>query len=225
LGRRGRADDVVIGSVFVWVLGLGVLFLRQGDLRRALRSFERALSAGAFAQSPVGFSYVAFHLGYARALAGRADEGITLLEQTVTLAESKRFVARHALRLAYLGEAYLIAGRASEAAATAGRALALARAHDERANQAYSLRVLGEVSARSGEPSETEARFRTALRLSEDLGMRPLQAHCHRGIAAALAARGQADAAAAHRTSAAALIETMHMHCWGDQLVSSSGHG
>jgi len=27
LGRRGRADDVVIGSVFAWILGLGVLFL------------------------------------------------------------------------------------------------------------------------------------------------------------------------------------------------------
>jgi zinc/manganese transport system permease protein len=26
LGRRGRADDVVIGTVFTWVLGLGVLF-------------------------------------------------------------------------------------------------------------------------------------------------------------------------------------------------------
>jgi zinc/manganese transport system permease protein len=27
LGRRARPDDVVIGSVFVWILGLGVLFL------------------------------------------------------------------------------------------------------------------------------------------------------------------------------------------------------
>ncbi len=27
LGRSGRADDVVIGSVFAWILGLGVLFL------------------------------------------------------------------------------------------------------------------------------------------------------------------------------------------------------
>ncbi|MGE5407876.1 MAG: metal ABC transporter permease, partial [Syntrophothermus sp.] len=27
LGRRSRPDDVVIGSVFAWVLGLGVLFL------------------------------------------------------------------------------------------------------------------------------------------------------------------------------------------------------
>jgi zinc/manganese transport system permease protein len=28
LGRRGLADDVVIGNVFAWILGLGVLFLR-----------------------------------------------------------------------------------------------------------------------------------------------------------------------------------------------------
>ncbi len=27
LGRRGRADDTVIGSAFAWILGLGVLFL------------------------------------------------------------------------------------------------------------------------------------------------------------------------------------------------------
>ncbi|MFH8385684.1 metal ABC transporter permease [Kitasatospora sp. NPDC018058] len=27
LGRRGRADDVVIGSVFAWILGLGAFFL------------------------------------------------------------------------------------------------------------------------------------------------------------------------------------------------------
>src|SRR5246127_4070246 len=27
LGRLGRADDVVIGNVFAWILGLGVFFL------------------------------------------------------------------------------------------------------------------------------------------------------------------------------------------------------
>ena len=27
LGERARADDVVIGSLFAWALGLGVLFL------------------------------------------------------------------------------------------------------------------------------------------------------------------------------------------------------
>jgi zinc/manganese transport system permease protein len=35
LGTRGRADDVVIGSVFVWILGLGVLFLSLFTSRKA----------------------------------------------------------------------------------------------------------------------------------------------------------------------------------------------
>jgi class 3 adenylate cyclase/tetratricopeptide (TPR) repeat protein len=204
-------------------LGLGVLFLRQGDVHRALRAFERALSAGAFAQSPVGYSYVAFHLGYAHALTGRTDEGIRILEQTVTLAESRRFVARHALRLAYLGEAYLIAGRADDAAATAGRALALAREHDERANQAYALRVLGEVDLRRRKPEDALAHFRAALGLAEALEMRPLQAHCHRGVGDALEASGQDPAA--HRARTGALIGAMHMHLWDDRLVDSAGRG
>jgi zinc/manganese transport system permease protein len=35
LGPRGRADDVVIGSVFAWVLGVGVLFLSIFTTQRA----------------------------------------------------------------------------------------------------------------------------------------------------------------------------------------------
>jgi zinc/manganese transport system permease protein len=35
LGPRGRADDVVIGSVFVWILGLGVVFLSLFTTSRA----------------------------------------------------------------------------------------------------------------------------------------------------------------------------------------------
>jgi zinc/manganese transport system permease protein len=35
LGRGGKADDVVIGSVFAWILGLGVLFLTLYTTRRS----------------------------------------------------------------------------------------------------------------------------------------------------------------------------------------------
>ena len=38
LGRRGRADDVVIGSVFAWILGLGVLFLTVYTTSRSTRN-------------------------------------------------------------------------------------------------------------------------------------------------------------------------------------------
>lgn len=35
LGRRGRADDVVIGNVFAWILGLGVFFLTMYTTNRS----------------------------------------------------------------------------------------------------------------------------------------------------------------------------------------------
>lgn len=35
LGRRGGADDAVVGSVFVWILGIGVLFLSLFTTNRA----------------------------------------------------------------------------------------------------------------------------------------------------------------------------------------------
>jgi tetratricopeptide (TPR) repeat protein len=204
-------------------LGLGVVFLRQGDVRRALRAFERALAAGAFADSPVGYSYVAFHLGYGLALAGRTSEGLATLEETVKIAESKGFVARHALRLAYLGEASLIAGRANDALPAATRALDLAQRHDERANQAYAMRVLGEIALRGHAPSDAERWFRAALALAGTLGMRPLEAHCHRGLGTALELRGETAEAAGHRRAAAELAAAMHLRFWGEGLVEPRG--
>ena len=44
LGRRGRADDVVIGSVFVWILGLGVLFLSLFATSRATSNSNAGVS-------------------------------------------------------------------------------------------------------------------------------------------------------------------------------------
>lgn len=199
-------------------LGLGVLGLRQGELRRALKSLERALAAGAFAGSPVGFAYVALHLGYALALTGQQDEGIAILEQTVKVAEEKGFVARHALRLAYLSEALLIAARTDEAAAVGTRALEVALEHDERANQAYALRVLGAVEYRCGRRAEAQERYVTALRISKELQMRPLQAHCHRALADILESEGQSEQAAVDRTSALDLAAAMQMHFWRSDL-------
>jgi class 3 adenylate cyclase/tetratricopeptide (TPR) repeat protein len=201
-------------------LGLGVVALRQGHLRRALRSFERAMAAGAFADSPVGFAFVALHLGYALALASRTNEGIPILEQSIKVAEDKGFVARHSLRLAYVSEAYLIIGHDSEARAAGHRALELAQEHDERANQAYALRILGEVEARCGMPSEAEARLRASLLLSQELGMRPLEAHCHRGLADTLELRHRSADAAAHRDAASELVNALQMRFWGDPLVN-----
>lgn len=44
LGSRGRADDVVIGGVFAWVLGLGVLFLSMYTSSHASASTSAGVS-------------------------------------------------------------------------------------------------------------------------------------------------------------------------------------
>ncbi len=137
-------------------LGLGVVALRQGNFRRAVRSFQRALAAGAFADSPVGFAYVSLHLGYALTFDNRPSEGIRILEESIRVAETKGFVARHSLRLAYVSEAYFTVHRTEDALAAVSRALALARSHEERANEAYALRVLGEIERRNGRLAEAE---------------------------------------------------------------------
>lgn len=196
-------------------LGLGVVALRQGNLRRALRSFERALAAGAFADSPVGFAYVALHFGYALALAGRANEGIPILEQSIEVAESKGFVARHSLRLAYVSEAYLSLGRESEALKAATCALELARKHEERANEAYSLRMLGEVDLYRGNLSDAKAWLTQGVALAEELGMRPLGANCHKGLANAFDLSHQKSDAERHRSISNSLADAMEMRFWG----------
>ena len=45
LGREGRTDDVVVGSVFVWILGLGVLFLSLFTAARAATNSTGGIAA------------------------------------------------------------------------------------------------------------------------------------------------------------------------------------
>jgi class 3 adenylate cyclase/tetratricopeptide (TPR) repeat protein len=195
-------------------LGIGVLYLRSGDLRQAIPSLEQALELGELTQIPVGFSYGASYLGYALTLAGRGAEGLPLLEQSASPAISKAFVARHSLRMAYLGEAYLLTGRVSDAAAVAAVALELARDHKERGHEAYALRLLGEVTTQSDTVAQAETHYRGALRLAQELGMRPLAAHCHWGLARLFRRAHDPIAAQEHAAIARAQFQDMEMIGW-----------
>src|SRR5438309_1303156 len=62
LGLRGRADDVVIGSVFAWILGLGVLFL-------TLYTTSRSTSNGAAGVSVLFGSILSLSTSHARVAA------------------------------------------------------------------------------------------------------------------------------------------------------------
>ncbi|MGQ0683934.1 adenylate/guanylate cyclase domain-containing protein [Bradyrhizobium sp.] len=203
-------------------LGLGVVAMRQGHFRRAVRSFQRSLAAGAFADSPVGFAFVALHLGYALSLDNRAGEGIPILEDSIRVAETRGFAARHSLRLAYISEAYLSVDRIDDALSAASRALETARSHQERANEAYALRALGEIDLRRGRPAEAESHFNAALLIARELGLQPLEAHCYRALGETFEEKRRNDEAEAFREKAAALARAMDLRFWGKPLVDSN---
>jgi len=108
--------------------GIGVLFLRQGDLPRALPRLERAVRICQDADLPLFFPRLAATLGVAYTLGGRVADAVPLLTQAMERAMATARGEYPALCRLLLGEAQVLAGRLEEAHALAERALALAHA-------------------------------------------------------------------------------------------------
>jgi tetratricopeptide (TPR) repeat protein len=142
-----------------------------GRLEHALRIYQAA-------EIPVYFPLINSPLGLAYALAGRAQEGLPLVEQAVEHTERRRQAALLAWTLLRRGEVRLIAGQPDEAADDASRALALFREHKEHGGEAYALRLLGDVEGRRGDAARGRDLVTQAARLAQDLGMKPLAARC-----------------------------------------------
>jgi tetratricopeptide (TPR) repeat protein len=155
----------------------GLLYLRKGDLDKAIAALERGLELCQVWNMGGWFGNFASYLGYAYALSGRVAEAVPALEQGV--GSNVSTAGMHLVWRVYLSEAYLLAERREEASQLAERARELARQHNERANQAWVLRLLGDIYAQSAPPEvePAEVSYCQALACADDLGMRPLQAH------------------------------------------------
>jgi tetratricopeptide (TPR) repeat protein len=203
-------------DVIVAYIAANDVWLRKGDVDRAIPFMERALTLHQTANLPVWFPTIATNLGLAYALAGRVDEAVPLLERAVDQAVRMKTMFNHALRLTWLGEAYLIADRADDAAQAAARALALAREQRERGHEAWALRLLGAIDAARPTPAvdACEARFREALDLAEQLGLRPLRARglLDQGILQRRA--GHAEQARTYLQTAVAELRQLDMGLW-----------
>ena len=204
-------------------LGLGRLYLAQGDLAAAIRVLDRGLALCRAADNWDTGRAIAASLGYACALASRLAEGHALLEEA--LRESRRMGALQgqSLYVAWLSGVCLLAGRVDEAMQHAHQALALSRQHGERGNEALALCQLGAVHAQADPPevAQSEARYREALALAEELGMRPLQAHCHHGLGTLYARSGQREQARAELSAAVDLYQAMEMTFWLPQAEAA----
>jgi tetratricopeptide (TPR) repeat protein len=226
LGEEGlRIAEVVAhpASLMVGSWGIGLLYLRQGDLLRALPLLERAMRLCQDMDSRLWFPLIAAALGAAYNLCGRAADAVPLLTQAMEQTDALEPVAFQALCRLSLGEAKMLAGRLEEAHALAERALGLAREHWERGNQAYAFCLLGDIVARREPPEieQAEDYYRQALVLAEELGMRPLQAHCHRGLGTLYAQIGRSEQAHTELTTAIELYRVMEMTFWLPQVEAA----
>jgi tetratricopeptide (TPR) repeat protein len=203
--------------------GIGLLYLRQGDLPRALSSLERAVGSWQGMDRPAIFPAVAAALGTAYTLVGRVVDAMPLLMPALEQSVATGRVPFETFRRLSLGEAQVLAGRLEEARALAERTLAHTREYQERSYQAYALRLLGEIAARRDPPQveQAEAHYSQALTLAEELGMRPLQAHCHLGLGTLYIQMGRPEPAHAALTAAIDLYRAMDMTFWLPQAEAT----
>jgi class 3 adenylate cyclase/tetratricopeptide (TPR) repeat protein len=209
--RIAREIDHSFGSVYA-DFGMGLAYVRKGDIGAAIVVLERGLERCRVADIPVQFPLVASPLGLAYVLSGRVAEGTTLLEQAVGQTASKRRSGQ-AFRLSWLSEAYLRAGRIEEAASHAELALEFSRNHQERGREAWILRQIGKIHARRNIPDldRVEFYFRQALKQATELKMRPLIAHCHLSLGELYAQIDQSDKAQKELLTAIDLYRSMDM--------------
>jgi tetratricopeptide (TPR) repeat protein len=203
--------------------GMSAVYLRQGDLRRAIPVLERAVSLCQDWHIPLLLPVQVASLGLAYVLDGRIDAGLALVEQGVEQQVARSRRRRLAIAITCLSEAYLLAGRLEEAHQRAAQALDQAHQHKQRGWQAWALWLLGESTVRQVSPEGEPAagHYRQALALAEELGMRPLQAHCHRGLGTLYAAHGQREQARAALAAAIALYRDMDMIFWLPQAEAA----
>jgi tetratricopeptide (TPR) repeat protein len=226
LGDEGlRIAEAVAhpASLMMASWGMGLLALRQGDLRSALPPLERAMGLCRDADLPLWFPWMAPALGAAYTLGGRLADAVPLLTQAIEQTTAMDMIAMQALCHLSLGEAQLRAGHLDEAHTLAERTLALARAHQERSHQAYAMRLLGDIAARREPPESDQAGdyYHQALTLAGELRMRPLVAHCHCGLGTLYAKTGQHKQARAELDTAIDLYHAMDMTFWLPQAETA----
>jgi tetratricopeptide (TPR) repeat protein len=220
--RIAEANDLPYDRVSAY-LGAGYLYLRQGDLPRAIAVLERSMDLCRVWHIRLLFPGVASDLGVAYALSDRIAEALSLLEHAVEQAAAMRFMPYLSRGLAALSEGYRLAGRPDAALPLAHQASAMARQHHEQGNQAWGLRLLGDLWTHRAplEGEQAAAYYQQALALAEELGMRPLVAHCHRGLGMLYTKTGVREPARTELVTAVEMYQTMEMTFWPPQTEAA----
>jgi zinc/manganese transport system permease protein len=148
LGRRASADDVVIGSTFAWVLGLGVLFL---TLYTTQRSTANGVASVNYLFGSI-FGLSTTQAVSAALVAAAISAGVLVIARPLLFASLDEAVAAAAgVPVRLLGVVFLVLVAATTAEAT---------------QAVGALLVLGLVAAPAGAAQQLTARPYAALGLS-----------------------------------------------------------
>jgi class 3 adenylate cyclase/tetratricopeptide (TPR) repeat protein len=212
-------------SLFHASWGAGVLFLRQGNLQRAIKALERSRWICQIIKLVLMNNFTIPHLGFAYALDGRIKEGLTLLEEAVQQTEALGMMFCHTISLTLIGEAFLMSGRINDAIKAGQRALELCRKYSCRGYEGWALRLLGEIfSHEKGYGFQTaENYYREAMALAKELGMRPLMAHCHLGLGRVYRLAEKIEQAKLHLVEATRMFRDMEMPLWLEKAKEEKG--
>ena len=194
----------------------GLVWLRRGQLDRALPLLQKSLDASREKNLDVWRPIPSSLLGLTCILVGRLDEGLQLLEDGVKWTEGLGVRAYLALWTSHLGEGLLAAGQPERARAVAQRALDQARSHKERGHQAWALHLMGDVMAH-GDRAEMDTaleHYAQSLALAEELKMRPLVARIQLGLGRLHRRVGIRAKAEEHLGAALTLSREMDMRFW-----------
>ena len=203
--------------------GVSVVYLRQGDVHRAIPVLERAMGLCQDWHIPLFVAQAGRSPGpgVCPGWACRRGSGAGGTRGGASGRQGQTEASGARGRLAQRGVS--AGGPPGRARQRAAQAVDLARQYQQRGNQAWALWLLGESTARQASPEVEPAagHYRQALALAEELGMRPLQAHCHRGLGTLYARQGQQEQARAALSTAIELYRDMEMTFWLPQAEAA----
>jgi class 3 adenylate cyclase/tetratricopeptide (TPR) repeat protein len=202
---------------------LGLLSLEQGHMEGAMQVLAQGLSLCRASGHRDWSISIAAGLGYAYALTGQGEEGITLLEEAIREELHTGTQFSQAILLTRLSAVEQLVGRSHEARRHVHQGYDLARQQQARGDEALALYQLGTLHAHAGsrDLEQAEESYREALTLAHDHGMRPLQAHCHLGLGTVYATIGRRDRARTELSTAIELYNTMDMPFWLPQAETA----
>jgi DNA-binding NtrC family response regulator/class 3 adenylate cyclase/tetratricopeptide (TPR) repeat protein len=221
--RRGEVSGRPVDLAYGY-RGIGFVYLRQGELEKAIAMAERGLNLCRGGEQPFHFRWFASALSYAYALTGRHAEAMPLLEQAASVSTEGISASRWS---AYLSEAHLLAGRVDTATRLAEDGFALSRDHRQGGDHGWILRLLGEIHARHGSTGgeRAEAFYRQARAAAAERGMRPLTAQCHLGLGLLFRQQRRAPEARSELSAACEHFRAMGMEFWLARAQVALGEG